>query len=241
MRMRLKKWARGELEACPFYIAEPENYKNRWREAFKVARPLEVEMGCGKGVSTCRMALNEKDTNFVAIDINSSVLGVAKRNAEAAFLGVREVDNLILINHEIELLDRVFGKNDEVQRIHINFPNPWTQRHRQEKHRLTHVKQLLLYRSFLKDEGEIYFKTDDDTLFEASVKYFPKAGFEITELTRDLHREATHPNYVSEHEKLFSDKGIRIKALIAVKRPLENEPHLNESDPINTNSAISEH
>ena len=220
MRMRLKKWARGELDACPFYIGNPDDLKNRWSELFDRPNPLEVELGCGKGVSTCQMALNEPDTNFVAIDINTSVLGVANRNCEAAFAGVRKVDNLLLINHEIELIDRAFGKEDAVRRIHISFPNPWTQRHRQEKHRLTHTKQLMLYRGFLAEGGEVWFKTDEDELFEASLRYFPEAGFEIRERTNDLHSDWKHPNYISEHEKKFVGQGVKIKALIAVKRPL---------------------
>lgn len=218
MRMRLKKWARPELEACPFYIRQPEEYRGRWAEAFRREAPLELELGCGKGVSTALMALENPGVNLVAVDINSSVLGVAKRNAEAAFAGRRAVDNLKLMNYEIELISHVFAPEDAVRRIYISFPNPWTQRHRQEKHRLTHTRLLNIYRGFMADGGEIWFKTDNDELFEASLSYFPQAGFEIKELTRDLHAEASHPNYISEHEKLFSSQGIPIKALIAVKR-----------------------
>lgn len=230
MRMRLKKWARGELDACPFYIGDPEMHKNRWRELFSRQRPLDIELGCGKGVSTCQMALREEDANFVAIDINTSVLGVAKRNAEAAFAGVRPVDNLLLMNHEIELIDRVFGPEDAVRRVYINFPNPWDQRHRQQKHRLTHTRQLLLYRTFMAAGGEVWFKTDDEELFDASLNYFPAAGFEIRELTRDLHSERKYPNYVSEHEKMFTSKGVPIKALIAVKGslPAPSDQFMNE-------------
>ena len=57
MHIRKKKWARPELEACPFYEPEGEERKNRWREAFAhPERPLHLEMGCGKGVSTAAMA-----------------------------------------------------------------------------------------------------------------------------------------------------------------------------------------
>ncbi len=218
MRMRLKKWARPELEACPFYVKRPEEMRGTWKSAFAdPSLPLEVELGCGKGVSTAQQALNEKGANLVAIDINSSVLGVCKRNVEAAFEGKRAVDNLMLMNYEIELIDQVFAPEDAVSRIYINFPNPWTQRHRQEKHRLTHTRQLIKYRDFLVDGGEICFKTDNDELFEASLTYFPASGYEIVEKTLDLHREGTRPNYVSEHEQLFASQGVKIKALVARK------------------------
>ncbi|MBO6243238.1 MAG: tRNA (guanosine(46)-N7)-methyltransferase TrmB, partial [Clostridia bacterium] len=60
-------------------------------------------------------------------------------------------------------------------------------------------------------------KTDDDGLFESSIEYFKEAGFEILKLTRDLHNEDIFDgkNIQTEHEKMFSEQGIKIKALIA--------------------------
>lgn len=218
MRMRLKKWAQPELDECGFYIKEPEKLKNNWRGAFKRNSPLHIELGCGKGVSTCRMALENPDVNYVAIDLITSVLGVAKRNAEEAFEGQREIDNLLLTNFEIELLDRYFGAEDKVERIYISFPNPWDQRHRQWKHRLTHTKQLLLYSAIMAPQAEIWFKTDDDELFSASLDYFDEAGYEITYITYDLHASGFTPNYETEHERMFTAQGIPTKALIARRK-----------------------
>ena len=67
--------------------------------------------------------------------------------------------------------------------------------------------------------GEIYFKTDDDGLFESSLLYFEEAGFEILKKTYDLHNEPIfEKNIETEHEKMFSEQGIKIKALIAQLR-----------------------
>ena len=57
MRMRVKKWARPELAACPYYVIDPEGTRGRWAACFPKAQPVYLELGCGKGVSTCRMAL----------------------------------------------------------------------------------------------------------------------------------------------------------------------------------------
>ena len=66
------------------------------------------------------------------------------------------------------------------------------------------------------NEAEIYFKTDDDDLFRASLGYFEEAGFEIINKTYDLHSEPILENNIeTEHEKMFSEQGIKIKALIA--------------------------
>lgn len=107
------------------------------------------------------------------------------------------------------------NEKDIVDRIYINFCNPWP-KPRHNKKRLTHTKQLEKYKKFLKKGGQIYFKTDDLNLFEASKKYFNEAGFEITKQTYDLEKEKIWENNIkTEHEKMFEEQGIKTKALIA--------------------------
>ena len=72
------------------------------------------------------------------------------------------------------------------------------------------------YKEFLAPNAEIYFKTDDDDLFESSLGYLKEAGFEVVKKTYDLHQEPIFENNIeTEHEKMFSEQGIKIKALIA--------------------------
>ena len=71
------------------------------------------------------------------------------------------------------------------------------------------------YRSFLTPGGEIFFKTDDVPLFTATKRYLAMCGFEITYQTDDLHASGYAPNYVSEHELLYTGRGIPIHFLIA--------------------------
>ena len=87
------------------------------------------------------------------------------------------------------------------------------------KHRLTHPRQLLQYRQLMDEGAEIWFKTDDDDLFRDSLHYFPAAGFEITWQTFDLHANEPDWNLRTEHEGMFTEMGIPIKALIARKGP----------------------
>ena len=90
-------------------------------------------------------------------------------------------------------------KTDKIDRIYINFCNPWP-RPKHRKKRLTNTKQLLLYKEFLIPEGEVFFKTDDENLFNDSIKYFEEAGFKITNKTYDLHNESIfEDNIVTEH------------------------------------------
>lgn len=225
MRMRKKKWAQPELDACPYFIAECDRRRGTWRALFPREAPLHVELGCGKGVSTAAMAHDQPNINFVAIDLISDVLGSARRNIEAAYDGA-PVDNIVLTSKDIQHINQTFSAEDRVERIYINFCNPWAERLKHRKRRLTHPRQLMQYRDFLVDGGEIWFKTDDDALFNDSIEYFKMCGFMLRFETRDLHASGFEPNYISEHEAHFSSQGVPIKMLIAVKGPLDKAPDL---------------
>lgn len=172
--------------------------------------------GCGKGSFIAKLASKNQDINYLAIDIKSEVLGLAKRNIEKEYLEAkREIDNVLITAYEIEIIQNILNEKDTVDRIYINFCNPWP-KPRHNKKRLTHTKQLEKYKTFLKPEGEIYFKTDDENLFNASIKYFEQEGFEIVSKTYNLHKEPIwKDNIETEHEKMFEEQGITTKALIA--------------------------
>lgn len=222
MRIRYKKWARPELEASSFYVKEPEKLKGNWKSFFKNPElPLHIELGCGKGQFISKLASEHQDVNYIAIDLVDAMLGLAKRNIEETYMeNSLETDNIALTRFDIERILLILDEKDKIDRIYINFCNPWP-RGKHRKKRLTHTRQLEKYKTFLKDKGEIYFKTDDDDLFNSSLSYFEDAGFCVTKKTYDLHNEDSFwkdiENIETEHEKMFSSQGIKIKALIAVK------------------------
>lgn len=218
MRIRFKPWAKPELEASNFYIDNPEEYKGKWKELFNNNNPIYLELGCGKGNFISNLAVKHEDINFIAIDLVDAMLGLAKRNIESSYqMANKEINNVYITRYDIERIFNIFNKEDEISRIYINFCNPWP-RGKHHKKRLTHIRQLEKYREFLKDDGEIYFKTDDDSLFSDSLSYFDKSGFEIIDKTFDLENELDFwENIMTEHEKMFMEQGIKIKALKAKK------------------------
>ena len=216
MRIRFKPWARGELEASKFYIDNPEDYKGKWRELFANDKPLHIELGCGKGGFISQIAVYNPDINYIAIDLVDAMLGLAKRKVEEEYkMANREIDNIYLTRYDIERINNILSKEDRVERIYINFCNPWP-RGKHRKKRLTHTRQLEKYKEFLVDGGMVFFKTDDDGLFSDSINYLNEAGYKIEKLTYDLESEVDFwDNIETEHEKMFKEQGIKIKALIA--------------------------
>lgn len=218
MRIRFKPWARPELEASSFYIDNSEEYKGNWSKLFSNNNPIHVELGCGKGGFISKIAVENPNVNYIAIDLVDAMLGLAKRKVEAEFKeNNRKIDNIYLTRYDIERIANIFEEKDKVERIYINFCNPWP-RGKHHKKRLTHIRQLEKYKQFLINGGKIYFKTDDDNLFNDSINYFKETGFNILKYTYDLQKEPDFWNNIkTEHEDMFIEQGIKIKALIAEK------------------------
>lgn len=71
---------------------------------------------------------------------------------------------------KIETFNMDVESKIKLDRIYLNFSNPWP-KERHKKRRLTHPRQLMQYIKILKEEGDIFFKTDDINFFEDSVLY----------------------------------------------------------------------
>ena len=151
------------------------------------------------------------------------MLGIAKRKLERRFAEEgRELGNVRLALMDIQRISEILGPEDQVDRIYINFCNPWP-RLKHKKRRLTHPRQLVQYRTFLKPDGELRFKTDDDELFEESLEYFSECGGEVRYLTRDLAQSGWQENVETEHEKMFTEMGKKIKFAVVVFGHLSKE------------------
>lgn len=216
MRIKRKPWARPELAVCPYFVGEPALQKGRWRQWFPMEGPLYVELGCGKGLFVQQMALRNPGINYLAVDIKSDILGVARRNIQGAFDEAgRAVENIALTAQDVERIDQILDETDRVERIYINFCNPWP-KPKHHKRRLTYPRLLRQYQRFLAPGGEIHFKTDDGDLFRDSLGYFEQSGFTVVDATRDLHATPyAKESPMTEHERMFSEQGIPIKFLIA--------------------------
>ena len=218
MRMRRKPWTEPLIDSCPFYVDSPAQKRGHWRGQFASDAPLYLEIGCGKGVATVKMAHENPGINLIAVDEVRHVLAVSIKNAMAEY-GSDPISNLRFTAIDATTIFDTFAPEDRIERIIINFCNPWNEKAKHHKRRLTHPRQLMQYRDFLSPGGQIFFKTDDAALFTASKRYLTQFGFFISYLTDDLHASGYQPNYVSEHEALYSSQGVPIHFLIADMQP----------------------
>ena len=204
MRLRKVKNARERLmvDNNKYFINDPENYKGKWNELFSNNNPLHIEIGCGKGQFMSTLAKLNPDINYIAIEKFDSVL---LRCLEKIIN--EDIPNLKIAVMDAALLGTYFA-DDEVDRIYLNFSDPWPKNHH-AKRRLTSPLFLDLYKHVLKKDGEIHFKTDNRGLFEYSLETFNNNGFSLSHISLDLHKDTEkYPdNITTEFEDKWSKLG----------------------------------
>lgn len=211
MRMRKKKNLIPRMDRCaPCHVRDGFALKGRWREELMGgAREVHVELGCGKGRFTAGTAAEHPDVLFIAIEKVPDALVVAMERAMD--LGLK---NVFFVVGDAALLPDYFAP-DEVDRIYINFCDPWPS-NRHAKRRLTHRDFLRIYRQVLRTGGEIHFKTDNRPLFEFSLLEFPRAGYALSEVTRNLHENGPR-GVMTDYEAKFFAQGLPIHRCVGTK------------------------
>ena len=223
MRMRKKKNLAPRMEACGAYlIRDPFALRGRWRELMPEARELRVELGCGKGGFTVGTAAAEPEVLLIAVEKVPDAMVVAMERAMDAGL-----KNVFFVDGDAALLPDMFASG-EVDRLYINFCDPWPKSN-QKKRRLTHGNFLKQYRRVLADGGQIHFKTDNDKLFAWSVEEIPQFGFQLSEVTTDLHKDGA-VGVMTDYERKFFNEGKNINRCVATMVPWEEpaEPEASE-------------
>ena len=214
MRMRKKKNLIPRMERCgDRLIREPYAMPGKWRELMPQARELRVELGCGKGRFTAGTAAAEPDVLFIAVERVPDAMVMAMERCVAQGL-----TNVFFIDANADQLPQFFAPV-EVDRIYINFCDPWPS-NRHAKRRLTHGNFLRLYRQVLKMGGQIHFKTDNQDLFSFSIEELPLFGFELSEVTRDLHADGP-VGVMTDYEAKFYGQGLPICRCVGTMVPWE--------------------
>ena len=212
MRMRRMKNLESRMEKCAeLRIANPADFKGKWRSLKEDCTALWVEVGCGKGKFTAETAEANPDVLLIAVERCREAMVVAMEKAQA--MGLK---NVYYIDMDVANIEEIFA-GFEIDRLFINFPDPWP-RKKNAKRRLTHRGFLDKYCRVIKEGGEIHYKTDNAPLFEFSVEEFEACGLQINNLTRDLHADGI-VGIMTGYEEKFHGLGTPINRCEVVCKP----------------------
>jgi len=195
------------MERCgDLWVREPELSCGRWLSG-RTEEELHLEIGCGKGRFTVLTAASLPSVLLVAIEKTQNVLLTAMERTEALGLS-----NIRFLDVDASGLASMFALG-EVSRIYLNFSDPWPGQ-RYEKRRLTSPRFLSIYGQILRPGGEIHFKTDNRGLFDYSIAQFPAAGYDLEQVTYDLHGPGIC-GVMTDYEEKFHEAGTPICRCVA--------------------------
>ncbi len=217
MRMRNKKNLIPRMERCAaVQVKDPQALRGRWGELLPGCREVQAEMGCGKGAFTAGTAQASPEALLVAIEkVPNAMVTAMERVCD------QQIPNVRFIDTDAAALPEIFAPG-EVSVIYINFPDPWP-RKKEAKHRLTAPSFLALYWDALPVGGRIEYKTDQRWLFDWSLEQFALLGYELRDITYDLH--ANGPvGIMTNYEQRFHEQGLPIHRCVAVKTKAEHAP-----------------
>lgn len=211
MRLRNVKNAFERIDSFEAIVQNPEQNKGKWAAFFGNENPIYIEIGMGKGQFLIDHAKANPNINYIGFEKFTVVMVKALENIESL---ENKLDNLCVVRYDAEQLLDLFEEN-EVSNIYLNFSDPWP-KDRHFKRRLTNRDFLKKYEHVLKAEGVVTFKTDNDGLFEFSIKEMEAVGMQFNKLTRDLHMtEWAMSNVMTEYEIKFHSMGETINMVEA--------------------------
>ena len=209
MRMRKKKNGEKRMLACADYkIDNPQDFKGVWKEKVSDGKDLYLEIGCGKGTFITELAKRNPDNFYVAIEVVPDVIMLAMEKAKS-----QELKNVMFVCFDANDICDVFEEG-ELDGLYLNFSDPWPKT-RHHKRRLTYIGFLEKYKKVIKNEGKIFFKTDNRPLFDFSLTQFMEAKIPLCQVCTDLHTSMwENGNIHTEYEDNFSAKGFTINRLV---------------------------
>ena len=134
-------------------------------------RPVEVEIGPGRGAFALDHAAAHPELTLVAIETRRSDCELIRSRAAR-----RGLDNLQVLQGDAKLLLPRLFRPGELSGVHVQFPDPWWKT-RHHKRRMVDVEFALLLRRLLKPSAPVDFRTDVPAYFREAVQTWLDAGF----------------------------------------------------------------
>lgn len=164
-RTHIRSFALRTGKITPAQKAAHETLMPRWgvpyraepfdaRAVFGREAPLVLEIGCGMGETTARIAQALPGTDFLGVEVFTAGVGALLRRIDDARLA-----NLRVIQHDAVEVVRDMVPRDRLAGVHVYFPDPW-HKARHHKRRLIQPPFVALLASRIRPGGYLHCATD---------------------------------------------------------------------------------
>jgi tRNA (guanine-N7-)-methyltransferase len=147
----LKPWFQTPADIGPQLI---------WPEFFGNENPVELDIGCGRGLFLFNAALTTPDTNFVGLEID-----YREGRRTATRLMKQNLTNARVIGGDACKVLGEMIQPHSVQAAHVYFPDPWWKK-RHQKRRIFNAEFIDLLLRVLRPGGFVHHWTDVADYYE---------------------------------------------------------------------------
>ena len=191
-----------ESELLPFWV-EPAG-PLKWAEVFGNTRPVEVEVGSGKGLFLVSAATQFSNRNFLGIEISPKFARFT-----AARLSKSSLSNARIVCGDARRMFTEWIGDASVAAVHVYFPDPWWKR-RHKKRRIFTESFLGHAERILEPGGQLRVASDVEEYFEAIRELVGKNPAFVpieTELPGEPENES---NYLTNFERKYRKSGRQV-------------------------------
>ena len=174
-------------------------------EIFANSRPVEIEIGTGKGTFLLARAAARPELNFLGIESAGSYCRYAADRIRRAGL-----DNVRMLLADATHFVRKSLRGESVWRVHIYFPDPWSKR-RHRRRRSIRVSFVNEIQRVLRPGGELIIVTDHIDYFRhirrvlENVDHFIPVRFpQMTDAKGELAGTNFERKYIAQGRAFFS-------------------------------------
>ena len=175
------------------------------KELFGNARPVELEIGTGKGTFLLARAAARGEINFLGIEWAGAYCHYAADRLRRA-----ELDNVRMVHADATWFVRTHLADESIWRVHVYFPDPWPKR-RHHHRRSIQLAFLAEIRRILKVGGELIIATDHLGYYQhirralANIDGFLEVGFPaMADKDGELVGTNFERKYIAEGRRFFN-------------------------------------
>lgn len=165
-RRKIRKPADYEQRKEKFVIEVKEDQLLDFAEIFGNNKPVHIEIGSGKGEFISQKCRENRDINFVGIELNPHrITSIMKK------LSLTEDNNVRLLKHYVDKeISKLIPKNS-IPVIYIQHPDPWPKR-KHHKYRLINQDFIDTLNIMLQKGGRVEIATDHPGYSEWIIEHF---------------------------------------------------------------------
>lgn len=187
-------------------------------------RPLEIEIGSGKGLFLTTEAQRMPKHDFLGIEIISKYARhAAARMAKADQRSESGLKNARMVAGNAEPIFEKRIPAGSLEAVHVYFPDPWWKK-RHRKRRVLNEKSIVNYSRSLRPGGRLHFWTDVLDYFESTVELIAEIAPELGVPIPEEEIESTHDlDYRTHFERRSRQNAIPVYRVRYEKRAVDEK------------------